>query len=824
MYKIATVLLVLLAIITSSAANAEYKLFDFETDANISAWTLRSPQQDKLVRNEEFSSSGQSSMQFISPAYKPGMDQWPAFEIKPPLADWREYDRLVVDIINPSTEATQLLMHISDSKVPFRQALMYRFDTPRMGYRRFVIPLSLLPANVDRSDISIIHIFSVTPADMRLCLDNFVLLKPNEPEPGINPGLGKQIAGLMTGAIQQAVADFNKQKGSLKGFDKDPVLKKIVNDRMAFWDNMLKTLPERMAACTDPQQMTALESEIKLVTKQSGRLRSELMLIRDYKALRMPDNGMLIGFAASMSKVLPRDMPFSLNVSRNIGVSLARNEKEAFQVAVMPLSNGLRGVSVSVSNLKGPKGQVLQSRNISCEVMGYVETVNNPPYEVSYIGWWPDPILDFLGPINIAAGDLQTFWIRVKAPKNQLPGVYKGKLTVSQSNGKPSVFNLSVKVRSFTMPDCTPLPTAITAIHPGLFQQIRDNVVGGAEKWSKMKYVYADFLADYYINFDNLYNDDPPDFEILKHLHDQGRLATFNFGYFTADTAADLARYRPIYAKAKELGILDHAYIYGYDEQGAGAFPSLETATKALKTEFPEIPVMTTSYDPSYGLNSVVTSMDAWCPLTPTYGDTIAQAEKARAAGKMIWWYICCAPSHPYANWFVEYDAIEIRELMGAMTAKYRPDGFLYYSLAFWNNYMPITSGPFTTWNPVSYGTYHGDGTIFCPGPNGRPLPTIRLENYRDGMEDFAYTKILEDIITKYESKSTLTKKEQTWLTNAKQTVKVPDTIVKSLVEYNRDPKRLNDYREKIATLIDTSGMPAVDPWGKNFGVRGFGK
>jgi len=52
----------------------------------------------------------------------------------------------------------------------------------------------------------------------------------------------------------------------------------------------------------------------------------------------------------------------------------------------------------------------------------------------------------------------------------------------------------------------------------------------------------------------------------------------------------------------------------------------------------------------------------------------------------------------------------------------------------------------------------------------------------------------------------------------------VPDNIVKSLVEYNRDPKQLNDYREKIATLIDTSGMPTVDPWGKNFGVWGFGK
>jgi len=824
LYKISTVFLVLLVMCIASSADAAYKLFDFERDADISAWTLRSPQQDKLVRSEAYWSSGSSSMQFISPTYKSGMEQWPAFETKPAMSDWREYDRLVVDIINPSPEATPLQMYISDSKIPFRVAFLYHFDVPRMGFQRFIIPLSSLPTNVDRSDISIIHLFSIAPADMRLCLDNFVLLKPNEPEPAVSPNLGKQIAALKSIEVKTAATDLNKLRKSFKELDKDPEVKRIADAKFQVWHNTLRNIPKRITESTSPAQIYAVESEVDSIKRQSYRFKSELTLIRDYNALHMPDNGMLIGFASSMTKVLPKDMPFSLHVAKSIEISLARNEKEAFQLGVLPSEAGLYRVSVNVSDLKGPKGMILQASNISCDVMGYVETKNAPPYEVPYIGWWPDPILDFLGPVNIASGDLQTFWIRVKAPRDQMPGVYKGKLTVSSASGKPSIFALNVKVRTFTLPDCTPIPTAITAIHPINFQHLRDDICGGADKWAKMKYVYADFLADYYIDFDNLYNDDSPDFDILKYLHDEGRLTAFNFGYFTPDTAANIARFKPIYAKAKELGILDHAYIYGYDECSADAFPSLETATKALKNEFPEVPVMTTSYDPSYGLNSVVKSMDAWCPLTPTYGDNLAQAEKARSAGKMVWWYIACNPLHPYANWFVDYDAIEIRELMGAMTAKYCPDGFLYYSLAFWNDYMPITSGPFTKWNPVSFGTYHGDGSIFCPGPDGRPLPTIRLENYRDGMEDFAYIKILEDIITKYESKSTLTKKEQTWLTKAKETVMIPGSIVKSLVEYNRDPKQLNDYREKIATLIDTSGMPDVDPWGKNFGVRGFGK
>jgi hypothetical protein len=62
--------------------------------------------------------------------------------------------------------------------------------------------------------------------------------------------------------------------------------------------------------------------------------------------------------------------------------------------------------------------------------------------------------------------------------------------------------------------------------------------------------------------------------------------------------------------------------------------------------------------------------------LTPSFDPE--KAARARAAGKQVWWYICCAPHHPSANMFIECSAIEGRLLMGAMSAKYRPDGFLY--------------------------------------------------------------------------------------------------------------------------------------------------
>jgi hypothetical protein len=42
--------------------------------------------------------------------------------------------------------------------------------------------------------------------------------------------------------------------------------------------------------------------------------------------------------------------------------------------------------------------------------------------------------------------------------------------------------------------------------------------------------------------------------------------------------------------------------------------------------------------------------------------------------------------------------------------------------------------------------------------------------------------------------------------------------------EYSRDPAQVYAYRNRLGTLIDRAGMPDVDPWGPDFGVRGFGQ
>jgi hypothetical protein len=186
--------------------------------------------------------------------------------------------------------------------------------------------------------------------------------------------------------------------------------------------------------------------------------------------------------------------------------------------------------------------------------------------------------------------------------------------------------------------------------------------------------------------------------------------------------------------------------------------------------------------------------MDCFTPLTTKFD--AGKAAAARRQGRKVWWYICCSPHDPYANMFIECQGIEGRLLMGAQTVKYRPDGFLYYQTSIWNSPRPIGGGSaFTDWVARSWTTYHGDGSWICCGPGGTPLATVRLENFRDGLEDFAYAKKLEAKLA--------AEPDAPWAPEAKRLLAVPETVVKDLANYTFDPAVLYAWRDAIADLIE---------------------
>ena len=575
--------------------------------------------------------------------------------------------------------------------------------------------------------------------------------------------------------------------------------------------------------CRQKRRTDDLREEYYQLTAELRRLPLLLTWYDSFTAIRSPcqypspnqfRNDILVGFASGMDKVLPRADLLPVHPAQETTLSLARNEWEAIQLAVVPLVHALPETSVCISDLTNLSGQVFSAKNIHIAPVGYVHPPA-PHYGVQYQGWWPDPILDFMKSCDIARGDVQSFWLSVHAPTTQPAGIYYGTLQIYSGTRPLFHFTVKIQVRNFAVPIASPLPLAITFWPTPSFPG-----------WQQHKEAWADFLADHYITYTSIYEDNQwaPDFTLLQRLRQQQRLGLFCLGYFDPCEAAPekaaewrrhtIDRIRPRYQQAKELGLLSHAYIYGCDEMDNKHFADIQRAAAILKQEFPQVFIMTTAISRSYGLTSGMPAIDAWCPIISRYFPE--QAQQVRQQGKQVWWYICMDPVHPYPNMMVEYPALEGRLLMGAMTAKYRPDGFLYYQISLWPE-KPLTAKVFTDWIPggkVAPAGFNGDGSWVCCGPDLTPVSTIRLENFRDGLEDYAYYLILEKLYRQAAQARGLTPAQQTWLTAALPALSVPDNVVKSTQDYAVAPEPLLAYRNRLATLIEQAaaiGLPAVN-------------
>ena len=294
---------------------------------------------------------------------------------------------------------------------------------------------------------------------------------------------------------------------------------------------------------------------------------------------------------------------------------------------------------------------------------------------------------------------------------------------------------------------------------------------------------------------------------MLMRLKEQGRLGMFCLFYFRAlpnlpdAEAVWRRRFMAVmtkrYNKAKELGILDKAYFYGCDEFNPPTFTNIQAAAKIMHKEFPGVPIMTTARDVKLGTgDSVLKDIDIHCPALCFWSRRpVAEAKKS---GRKVWWYFCNSPSWPFANTMIEGSPAEIRSLMGAQTQKFKPDGFLYYATMKWNAMSPIMRGPFTQWDACSMRTYHGDGQwTCCGGPDLMPLATIRLENFRDGIEDLWYVRELEKRLALRKDK------DDRWAKDAKAALAVPDEVAKTTADFSISPSVIYRWRDNIADLIE---------------------
>jgi hypothetical protein len=765
-------------------------MVDFEMPDEKVAYAAMPFRRPRMAIVSDFAASGEKAFRVSWDArHRMG------FTIKIPQTDFAPYDRLVIDVVNAGPEPDQLNLHVAAAAEKLDDSI-YRVEGLRgslyapLGRSTWVVELERWPkkAQVSRTKVSDLRFYALHPYGTTMYLDNIRLLKKGE---ALVPGTYRPEDAAKISALVKGVEESNH--------------------------------------VTRAASKTALKEAMAAAGMTSGR--------------------MLVGTATSMEHVLPKD-PAALAQVRPaaaLRLRLARGEFESAQIIVAPQTGTLCRVSVACSDLVCRDGHnagaTLAASNVTCAVTGYSRTQYQAPYAVGrtvftntadsidYLrrghsfprpDWYPDVILDHVRETDVAEDTAQSFWVRVRCPRDQAAGVYRGELTVSAQGIDPLQIPFTVRVNDFTLPKTAALPVAMNFNPSGSLgwlptnaehaerQAAKNDPLAPQNIWRKRRMEWVDFLADYLIPYDFLYrvrtatHDREPNWDALLRLKEQGRLAPFTLAYWGQTPEGEKGRkkweellpyYRGIYDKAKELGLIDMGFFYGNDECNPKEFPAIRRAADLFHKEFPGVPLFTTSRDVDYGIGTnSLENVEWFCPLTGRYD--LERAEKARAAGRKVWWYVCDGPTWKYANLHIENKPIDVRSLMGAQSVLFKTDGFLYWQLAKWLSPRTIGTDPFTDWVAASCFGFNGEGCMTAAGPDGIPLPTVRLENFRDGLEDYAYVTLLKE---KIQARG----KEDEWTRRARELVAVPPTVVKALDCFNDDPAALTAWRDAMADLLE---------------------
>jgi len=549
--------------------------------------------------------------------------------------------------------------------------------------------------------------------------------------------------------------------------------------------------------------------------------------------------GFLVGQASPMVKVFREAADFSGSFDPHVYIAAAGRERESFQLVVVPIGEALRGVRVAVSDLLHADGTTrIPATQVSWYRLGYVQTQPSRS-AIRRVGWWWPDVLLPPEPFDADLGYVQPIWFTVDVPADQEPGRYRGLITVNTAEHGAHTIGLELTVRPFSLPVRGGLKTAFcmepitwefwhrpnaTRARLGLTP---DEEVGELsisretedvlphEKWVE---VY-DFLLAHRLSPTSIYsplNDGQarviPGREDMQYCYDRGMNATclVNVEKLPDDpTAADQ------YMRDLEAFLADWNrfiqeknwpdftwYVHGFDETDMRddheetEDPSIRRVFGMVGERFPLIKRESANpFNPDH-----VGLFDIWTPLTAQWTE---QLKERQAAGDEVWAYVCASPHKPFANFFTDFPGVDPRILPWQL---YQHDvtGFLYYMLNYYepqeNRNLAGPKWPERPWNTLSF-RCNNDGVLIYPGPDATPLASTRLENLRDGIEDYEALAMLADLTVRLEEAGG----HDETVAQARTALAVRPEVTTSWTEYTLQPDVLIRARAEVDAIIATA-------------------
>ena len=522
--------------------------------------------------------------------------------------------------------------------------------------------------------------------------------------------------------------------------------------------------------------------------------------------------------ASSMRRVSPLCFPekHDLATAPRVDFDVASRGSASAQVLVSTAADvEWTDATLRVSRLTDRSGREFNG-SVGWQRVGYLprETfIMAHPYSPDpRENWIPDPLLP-AAPFCVRKGSTQALWITAAAAAEAVPGVYFGEIEVVERGKVRGKVSVSVRVRDFSLPETFGLDTSF-ALMDGFLRRTYP------ASWKAMRRQAQDVLLDHRLNPDDITRTSPPDVDDLIHARSRGMsgftilnivpepknpnhlwtcFAQPDEVFCESFYPAFRARLAPYYEKLKKHGLDKYARLYGFDERDSEYYAGMMDLWKKIKSDFPSLPVITSAYlykdaaakwkEYQAGKTDLeeFLSADIFCPTTSAWSQQLTDFLRGR--GRKVFWYTCCGPRWPYAN-FASYEnpVIEARLVMGFQTHLFNADGFLFWHV---NNWKAGGNAPFelsdtfiSGWSTRNSLRCPGDGVFLYPAKD-RVLPSIRLALLRDGVQDYEWLRMAESKCGR------------------KAVDAVSRRLVRSLTDFTRDPAAVRDAHGEIGDMID---------------------
>jgi Glycoside hydrolase 123, catalytic domain/Glycoside hydrolase 123 N-terminal domain len=478
--------------------------------------------------------------------------------------------------------------------------------------------------------------------------------------------------------------------------------------------------------------------------------------------------GSEFGVSAVSSLVkLPRDAALPVPLQAEVALSAARNERESFQVAILPFGEELRDVRVEATALAGPGQATIPRESIETSLVEYVKIDWDSDYETDRRGWWPDPLVPLRGPFLVPGGvTCQPVWVTVHVPPGTPAGDYRGTITVRPADAEAQTLAVKLHVWDFELPREGHLKTHTwDAVEP--FARFYNLDAYPVEWYLRL----SDLLLKNRLNpgFAGVnYAPRSPapdgsyDFrtteKVLRHCLDRG-LTRFSIlqmrkGRYAPEEAAQVYAFVKAYADfLREKGWLDKALVELWDEPLLHEWPDVKARAEKIHEIAPGLKVQLfanlgegpyafwTEEARRLGTDRLI---DIWAPIPPI------EAPDLQARGGEVWTYFCTLARGTAPNLYIDRPAVYQRTI-GWHSFMYNVDGFEHWSVnSFERNVHPgwplFEKWPHVPWDARSIGAFSGEGQLVYPGEGGEPWPSLRLEVFRDSMEDYEYLYRLREL------------------------------------------------------------------------------